>query len=241
MADEDVGQPFNPRIREHVTSGLARERGQTSTGPERHCVCCPHVPADPHETITRLTDRDAHAWDVLRVRTVHQDPWLSLTHEDVRLPNGYEIDSYNILDQPDFCEIIAITPDLQVPLVHQYKHGVQQRVLEFPAGLVDPGEAPSATARRELLEETGYAGEDPECIGRLVPNPTRSRNRAHFYVVTKARAVADPTPDVTESIEVELMSLSELGEAIARGDIASMGSVAGYWLARRAYPDLPWD
>ncbi len=37
------------------------------------------------------------------------------------------------------------------------------------------------------------------------------------------------------------MSVSELGEAIARGDLASMGSVAGYWLARRAHPDLPWD
>ncbi len=134
----------------------------------------PHQEPDAHSL-----DADSHAWEIRGVRTVYEDPWLSLTHEDVRLPSGYEIDSYKVLDQPDFCEIIAITPDLQVPLVHQYKRRARQRVLEFPAGLVDPGEAPEATARRELLEETGYAGVNPVCIGRLVPTPTRSQNRAY--------------------------------------------------------------
>lgn len=180
-------------------------------------------------------------WEVRAVNTVYTDRWITLKHEHVRLPNGQEIRAYNIIEQGDFCEIIALTPDLCVPLVRQYKHGARRSVLEFPAGLVDTGEDPAETARRELLEETGYHAHELVCTGHLLTNPSRNRNWAHFFVARDAVQVADPRPEVTEDITVELLGLAEVTRQISSGGICSVGSVAGYALARRAFPDLPWE
>lgn len=56
-------------------------------------------------------------------------------------------------------------------LIRQFRIPLQHEVLEFPAGLVDPGERPEETARRELLEETGYAGEILEVGPELCTSP----------------------------------------------------------------------
>ena len=186
-----------------------------------------------------MTDREE--WTVEGVQVVYSDQWLTLKHEHVRLADGHEIPAYNIIEQNDFCLMVAITADLHIPLVRQYKHGARATVLEFPAGLVESGERPEVSARRELLEETGYAGDDPVRTGRLLTNPTRNRNWAHFYVVLNARQVAEPEPEVTEDIGVDLVRLADVSRAIRDGQIGAMGSVCAYALARQAFPDLPWE
>ena len=124
--------------------------------------------------------------------------------------------------------------------MHQYKHGAQREVLEFPAGLVDAGEDPAETAEREFREETGYGGDDPVLIGRLLTNPTRNRNWAYHFLIPNARPVADPVPEITEAITVELVPLAEVTRRIHAGAIADVSSLAGYALVRAALADAPW-
>ena len=45
-----------------------------------------------------------HGWEILAAETVYSDEWIRLEHEHVRLPNGYEIPTYNVIRQPDFCQ-----------------------------------------------------------------------------------------------------------------------------------------
>ncbi len=183
----------------------------------------------------------AQAWETLKAETVYSDEWITLQHEHVRLPNGYEIPAYNVIGQPDFCQIIGITPDFEIPLVRQYRHGARREVLEFPAGLVDVGEDPAETAVREFREETGYVGDDPVLIGRLLTNPTRNRNWEYHFLIRNARPVAGPMPELTEAITVEVVPLAEVTRRIHAGAIADLSSLAGYALVRAALADAPWE
>ncbi len=183
---------------------------------------------------------DLRPWEILGSRTVSSDRWLTHTLEHVRLPSGLEISQYHVLNQNDFCLMVAVTPDSEVPLVRQYKHGVRDVVLEFPAGLVEDDETPEAGAARELLEETGYAGRIHHA-GTLLTSPSRNRNLAHIFVVMDAKRLSEPTPEETEQIEVVMTPLARLPGLIADGAIRDLGSLATYARARAAFPELGWD
>ena len=183
---------------------------------------------------------DLRPWEVLGSHTVFSDRWLTHTLERVRLPSGLEISQYHVLDQNDFCLMVAVTPDREVPLVRQYKHGARDVVLEFPAGLVEEGEPPPAAAARELREETGYAGRI-HAAGTLLTSPSRNRNAAHVFVVLDAEQVCEPEPEATEQIEVVVTPLARVPGLIAEGVIRDLGSLATYARARAVFPDLGWE
>ena len=157
---------------------------------------------------------DLRPWEVLGSRTVSSDRWLTHTLEHVRLPSGLEISQYHVLNQNDFCLMVAVTPACEVPLVRQYKHGARDVVLEFPAGLVEDDETPEDAAARELLEETGYAGRLRRA-GTLLTSPSRNRNLAHVFVILDAEQVCEPEPEETEQIEVVMTPLARLPGLVA--------------------------
>ena len=205
---------------------------------------CPHgvwlklVPDDVQQSGAGMAD--LRPWEILESRTVSSDRWLTHTLEHVRLPSGYEISEYHVLNQNDFCLMVAVTANGDVPLVRQYKHGARDVVLEFPAGLVEDDEAPEAAAARELLEETGFAGR-MHCAGTLLTGPSRNRNLAHVFVILDAEQVCEPEPEETEQIEVVMTPLARLPGLVGEGAIRDLGSLATYARARAAFPDLGWE
>jgi ADP-ribose pyrophosphatase len=94
---------------------------------------------------------------------------------------------------------VALTQDQQVVLVRQYRHTLQQTLLELPSGAVEATDAsPLAAVQRELLEETGYMGEVVIETGRLAPNSATHTNMTHCFLATGAKRVADPVLDEAE-------------------------------------------
>jgi len=116
----------------------------------------------------------------------------------------------------DYCAVVALTEAGRVLVVRQYRPAVERFTLELPAGLLDRGESPELTARRELLEETGYEAGAMESLGVMEPDTGRLGNRIWSFVATGLRKVAERPPE--EGIEVLEFTLPELARAIAEGE-----------------------
>lgn len=153
-----------------------------------------------------------------------------LRRDHVRSPhNGREFRFY-VLEAPDWINVIPLTPEGKVVLIRQYRPGTEEVSLEIPGGIVDDEDGgPAETARRELLEETGYAAEEVISIGRVAPNPAIMDNHCHTFLARNARPVAEPQFDGAEYIELELVDLDEVPELITGGRITHSLVVAAFY------------
>lgn len=132
---------------------------------------------------------------------------------------GQEHDFY-VIDFPNWVQVIPITSDDQVVMIRQYRHGCARVFLELPGGLMDKGDvSPGETARRELLEETGYLAEDLRLLTKIYPQPAVLNHMGLTYLARGVRRVAGPSLDVTEDIEVCLVKLDRIPEMIRNGHI----------------------
>ncbi len=171
-------------------------------------------------------------WRVLASQIVIETPHLRLRRDAIELPGGRRIDDYYVRESRGFAVVFALTPDEGVVLVRQYKHGIGETVLELPAGGIDPGESPQACARRELAEETGYAGDpsEPEELASFIVDPTSASSRFHLFLARNARRVQAQSLDLTEEIAVELVPLAALLGLVRDGSIAVAPQVAAIYV-----------
>ncbi len=138
---------------------------------------------------------------------------------------------FQILHMPRWTNVVALTEDDEVVLVEQYRHGLDTVTLEIPGGIVDDGEDPAAAAARELLEETGYSGSEPQLIGTVHPNPAIQDNACTTWLIADARLTAEPSPDEGEHIEVLTWPRRDLPALLRDGRIThSLVVGAFHWL-----------
>jgi 8-oxo-dGTP pyrophosphatase MutT (NUDIX family) len=131
---------------------------------------------------------------------------------------GEELDRL-VLESTDWVNVVALTSDDRLIVVRQFRFGTEEVTTEVPGGLIDPGEGHAESARRELLEETGYASEHWTYLGSVDPNPAVQTNRMHHYLAKDCRLQAEQELDPGEDIEVATLSEEELRAAISSGEI----------------------
>jgi ADP-ribose pyrophosphatase len=136
-----------------------------------------------------------------------------------------------VMEQPDWVNVIPLTPDKQVVMIEQWRHGTRTIELETPGGLMDAGETPEVCGRRELLEETGYEPDRMIQLGTVHPNPAIQSNTQHYLLASGCRKVAEPNLDHAEDIIVRLAPLGDLPAMVRAGKITHGVVIAGfYWL-----------
>ncbi|WP_377809585.1 NUDIX domain-containing protein [Azospirillum sp. A29] len=166
-------------------------------------------------------------WDVLDSRELlDASPYLKVRAETVQLPDGRTVENFYQIDQPDFALMYVETEDCKVVMLRTYKHGPRRVSLTFPAGAIEPGEDPLAAARRELLEETGYAADDWTALGGFVVGANSRGSTCHMFHAKGARKVAEPDQGDLEDMRIELHSARELIDAAAQGDYAVLPVIA---------------
>jgi ADP-ribose pyrophosphatase len=151
------------------------------------------------------------------MRTVYDTPFMALDLVEHTTSAGTR--EYVRIRVPDWVNVAAITREGEVVLVRQHRIGIDATTLELPGGIVDEGEDAASGARRELREETGYGGGRLVPLGFTHPNPAMQDNRISMFALLGVEKLGEPDPDEDEELEVELMPLSELGLAVAAGDI----------------------
>lgn len=178
-----------------------------------------------------MADQRAPGWRIISSTYPIATPYLRLRSDVVELPDGTVIDDYYVRETHGFSVIFALTPAREVVLVRQYKHGASREVLELPAGGIEPGEAPRDCAIRELAEETGYAGDEPEFVRTFLADPTNSNGEFHVFLIRNAEPRGATNFDTTEDITVELAALADVRDMIADGRINAGSQVASAFAA----------
>jgi 8-oxo-dGTP pyrophosphatase MutT (NUDIX family) len=101
-----------------------------------------------------------------------------------------------IVEHPGSVAVVAVDEEGYVTLVRQLREPARDRLLELPAGVIEPGEDPLTTAKRELAEETGLRGGDWRELARVWTSPGFLRESMHLFLAEGlGRGDADPMPD----------------------------------------------
>ncbi len=128
-----------------------------------------------------------------------------IERRDYQLPNGKIADFYVRIELPGVCAL-AITEDNKIITIPQFRPGPNKILRELPGGRVDPGEDPRTAGLRELLEETGYAGDVDDWIGTWEADAYTHIDRS-VIVVRNCKKIAQPQLEDTEFGELELVSV----------------------------------
>jgi ADP-ribose pyrophosphatase len=128
---------------------------------------------------------------------------------------GKEHDFF-VLDSVNWVNIIAVTPDRQLVMVEQYRHGSNTVELEIPGGMMDAHETdPVKTAVRELREETGYAGGNARLLGKIHSNPAILSNVTYTVLIENCRLQHGVEFDSGEDLITRLVPVAEIPKLVA--------------------------
>ncbi|MEO0793987.1 MAG: NUDIX hydrolase [Verrucomicrobiota bacterium] len=173
-------------------------------------------------------------WELLK-STHHADCKVYTVYKErFRHPkDGREGDFYTMKCN-DWVQVLALTADRELVMVNQYRFGVRTTSWEVPGGVIDDEDPnPIVAGERELVEETGYVGENAQYLGWCHPNPALANNRSHFVLVENCHLREGQNLDPNEEVQVKVVPVEEAIAMAKHGEIThSIGINAIFWLQR---------
>lgn len=144
-------------------------------------------------------------------------PWVTLVTHTITMPAHPQPRDFHSLKLADYVGVLAVTEDGRIPLVRQYRPALDRYTLELPSGLRETGESPLDTARRELVEETGFniTGELLP-LGCMAPDTGRLENKLWGFYATSVAQIADFIPEA--EVELVLLDRAQFKDSILRGE-----------------------
>lgn len=141
-----------------------------------------------------------------------------------KLPNGRSID-YTYISHPGAVVIISFFKN-KVVLIWQYRAVIGKYIYELPAGTINKNEKPLACAKRELIEETGYAADKMNYITGIYPVPGYSTELLKIYKAAGLKKVKGCTEE-DEIIDVKMFSKTQIRSLFKSGKIIDAKTIAG--------------
>lgn len=193
-------------------------------------------------------NRDELAWEEVSMEHIVQDEWIDFRRLAYRFPDGTVFEPYYAYSRRDYVVIVASDCEGRFLCVRQFRQGIREVTTEFPAGGLErsdgreygPGsrenfsEDALAAAKRELLEETGYASCEWRHLITIPSNATLADNYAHVYMAENCRKVGGQDLDDTEFLHVELYTEDEIEEFIHTGKFQQSVHVMAWLLAKES-------
>ena len=154
-------------------------------------------------------------WKKLSSKIVTENKIFVLKENICLSPKDGKEYPFFLLDTLDWVNIIPITKENEVIMIKQFRHGNEEITLEIPGGMTDDEDkSPQESALRELVEETGYTGDEIIKLGECSPNPAIFNNMLHVYLVKNVIKKFSQNLEGTEDIEIVKINIDEIPELI---------------------------
>jgi ADP-ribose pyrophosphatase len=157
---------------------------------------------------------------------------LDVRLDRVLLPDGNEGTREYVVHQ-GAAVVIPILDNGGLLLERQFRYPLGRAFLEFPAGKIDPGEDGFQTARRELLEETGYSASEWRHLGVMYPCVGYSSERIEIFLARGLRKESGQQLDHGEFLDLLTLSLDEAMAAVKNGEITDAKTIAAMFWAEK--------
>lgn len=178
-------------------------------------------------------------WKTLSSEYLFRDTWFTVRKDTCRKPDGKIITPYYVYEFPTWVSAVALTEDNQVVMVKQYRHAIEETIIEIPGGCVDKEDPNFEHAiARELMEETGYQFSHYEYLGKISPNPSTNTNWMHMFLATGGKKVSEQSLDHNEEIEVVLLGINELKQLLQKHEIPQAMHVTTIFYALQKLQEL---
>jgi 8-oxo-dGTP pyrophosphatase MutT (NUDIX family) len=159
-----------------------------------------------------------HPWRTISSRPLGDFRIFSLRTDLRQSPRTGREHEFVVMDAANWVNVVAVTPDHQMVLVEQYRHGSDTVELEIPGGVMDARDAsPVEAGCRELREETGFRGEHARIIGRVFPNPAIMTNTCFTILVENCKPAGPVQLDSGEDLITRLVPVAEVSGLVASG------------------------
>ncbi|MDR1367119.1 MAG: NUDIX hydrolase [Candidatus Accumulibacter sp.] len=167
---------------------------------------------------------------------VFQGRVLTVLKDRVRLPDGGEsIREY--IRHPGAVIIIPVLDGGELIFERQFRYPLRRVFLELPAGKIEPGEEILATAKRELIEETGYSANEWRRVGRVNSCIGYSDERVEIFLARGLCRESAQQLDPGEFIDLEVLSLTAALQAFRQGEITDGKTIAALFWAEKTLRD----
>ncbi len=158
-------------------------------------------------------------WKTLSSSYIYTDRWFKARADRCEFPDGRIIEPYYVIELPDWCNAVIVTPDERVVMVRQYRYAADKTTFELPGGVIDNGEDPIDAVKREMEEETGYKSDDITFLMQVCPNPAINNNTAYFFLARNAVLTGKTGFDPYEDIDTVTFSKEEIWQMIGENKI----------------------
>jgi len=170
-------------------------------------------------------NRKGDKMKVLKSETIFKGKILNLRVDKIILPSGRET-TREIVEYRGAVTLIPVFEEGRILFVKQYRHVVGRELLELPAGKLEEGENPEETARRELVEETGYYPSKLKKIASFYVAPGYSTEYMHLYLA-KGLEKREVNPDFDEIISPVIIEEEKVKRMLKEGDIEDAKTILG--------------
>jgi ADP-ribose pyrophosphatase len=167
-------------------------------------------------------------WKTLENNRIYENRWITLYQDKVQVTSSGNTIEYTWYKAPDAVVIVPFLDDNTLVMIEQFRYPLQKILLEFPAGRVEDGENMMATAKRELLEETGYLASAIEHVYSYHPSVSNSRQLVHLFKATEL-SKDKPRYESTEVItDIEIITICQLKNLIGEKKVENAGTLIAY-------------
>lgn len=156
-------------------------------------------------------------WKTLSSRIILSNPWFKLRKDDVIRPDGNR-GVYNTIIAPIAVGVVPCFEDDTILLVGQYRYSIDRYSWEIPEGGGKPQEKPIQTARRELLEETGYRASHYKSLGTFHTSNCFTNEIAYLFYAWNLKPGQDKQ-DGNEKITTKRFLFNDAYQMAVEGKI----------------------